>query len=218
MKIQKFLHSCLLVEENGTRILIDPGLYSFIEGRVKPEDFKNINAILITHEHPDHVDSVALKVILKNNPLASVYGNGGVVEFLKKEGIMVLIFEEGEKRIGGVPILARFAQHGTVLSKAPKNTAYIIDGKLLIGGDSLDEELERLKGIEVLALPITAPWHRAIDAVAFAAAIGPKTIIPIHDGFVKDFFLKGRYAAFSKSFTEIKIDFHPLEVGEIFEI
>jgi L-ascorbate metabolism protein UlaG (beta-lactamase superfamily) len=218
MKIQKFLHSCLLIEHEGARVLFDPGLYSFIEGRVKPEDFKNIDAVFITHEHFDHVDATALKIILKNNPKASVYGNSGVVDHLKKEGITVLVFEDGEKRINGLPIWAKFAQHATILSPAPKNTAYIVGGKLLITGDSFDEELEKLKGIEILALPITAPWLRSVDAVAFAGAIGAKKVIPVHDGFAKDFFLERQYPGFAKIFAEVNIDFHPLAIGEVFEI
>lgn len=218
MKIQKFLHSCLLIEHEGARVLFDPGLYSFIEGRVKPEEFKNIDAVFITHEHFDHVDVAGLKVILKNNPQASVYGNSSVVAALKKEGITVLLFEEGEKRINGLPIWAMPAQHGTVLLPAPKNMAYIVGGKLLITGDSFDEELEKLKGIEILMLPITAPWLRSVDAAAFATAVGAKTVIPVHDGYVKDFFLKGRYSAFTAALKEVEIDFRPLGIGEIFEV
>lgn len=218
MKIQKFLHSCLLIEHEGARVLFDPGLYSFIEGRVKPEDFKNIDAIFITHEHFDHADVAGLKIILKNNPQVSVYGNSGVVEHLKKEDITVLVFEEGERRIKGLPVWAQFAQHATILSPAPKNTAYIVGGKLLVTGDSFDEELEKLKGIEILALPIMAPWLRAIDAVAFAAAVGAKAIIPVHDGFARDFFLERQYPGFAKSFKEIKVDFHPLKPGETLEV
>lgn len=218
MKIQKFLHSCLLIEHEGARVLFDPGAFSFIESRVKPEDFKNIDAIFITHNHPDHIDIPNLKIIFKNNPTVSVYGNSDVIELLKKENVTVLIFEDGEKRIKSLPIWAMPAQHGTVLSPAPKNTAYIVSGKLLITGDSFDEELEKLKGIEVLMLPITAPWLRSVDAAAFATAVGAKTVIPVHDGYVKDFFLKGRYSAFTAVFKEVNIDFHPLEIGEILEV
>lgn len=218
MKIQKFLHSCLLIEHEGARVLFDPGTFSFIEKRVKPEDFKNIDAIFITHNHADHVDVPNLRIILKNNPAVSVYGNSDTVELLKKEGITVLVFEEGEKRIKGLPVWAMLAQHGTVLSSVPKNTAYIVGGKLLITGDSFDEELEKLKGVEILMLPITAPWLRSVDAAAFATAVGAKTVIPVHDGYVKDFFLTGRYNAFGAVFKEVSVDFHPLRIGEVFEM
>lgn len=218
MKIQKFLHSCLLIEENGGRILVDPGLYSFIEGHVNPEVFKDIDAILVTHEHYDHVDAQQLPLILKNNSNASVYSNGGVAASLAKVGITVLPFEEGKKMIGKVEVEAVFAQHATILVPAPKNTAYIIGNKLLITGDSFAEHLESIQGIKVLALPIMAPWLRAIDAVAFAEALKVKTVIPVHDGFAKDFFLERQYPAFAKRFAELGIGFRPLGIGEILEV
>ena len=49
MKITKFGHSCLLVEEGGARILLDPGKYSILQNNVE-----NVDAIVITHEHQDH--------------------------------------------------------------------------------------------------------------------------------------------------------------------
>ena len=218
MTVQKFLHSCLLVENGGTRILFDPGVFSFIEGKVKPEDFSHIDAILITHEHSDHVSVPALKIILKNNPGAGVYGNASVVELLKKEGIGVHLFEEGERMIGETQLRAIFAQHGTILGPTPKNTAYVVNNTLLVTGDSYDEILADIKGIKVLALPITAPWLRAIDMLELAETIGAKTVIPVHDAFIKDFFIQGQYQNYAKRFEKLDIAFRPLGIGEVLEV
>ncbi|MGI8786239.1 MAG: hypothetical protein ACR2HG_00575 [Pyrinomonadaceae bacterium] len=46
MKITKYIHSCLVIEKGLDRILFDPGLFSFVEGAVKPNQFQNIQAIL----------------------------------------------------------------------------------------------------------------------------------------------------------------------------
>ena len=64
MKIYKYLHSCLVLEENGKRLLIDPGAFSFLEGLLKPEDIGPVDAILLTHQHLDHYYPDALKIIL----------------------------------------------------------------------------------------------------------------------------------------------------------
>lgn len=218
MTIQKFLHSCLLIEENKTRILIDPGSFSFIEGKVKPETFTDIDAVFITHEHFDHVDIPNLKIILNNNSRAAVYGNSGVADSLKKADITVLPFEEGKKKFGTVEVEAIFSQHATTLWPSPKNTAFIFNGTILITGDSFDEGLEKLRGITVLALPVAAPWLRQVDAVAFAENIGAKTIIPVHDGFVKEFFLERQHAGFAKRFSELDINYKPLQLGESLEV
>lgn len=56
MKVTKFGHCCLLIEEEGLRILTDPGSYS-----TRQNDVQNIDVILITHEHPDHLHIESLK-------------------------------------------------------------------------------------------------------------------------------------------------------------
>lgn len=61
LKISKYIHSCVMLEEEGEKILIDPGVFSFVEGQVKAETFTGISAVLITHEHDDHISIKALK-------------------------------------------------------------------------------------------------------------------------------------------------------------
>ena len=56
MRIYKFMHSCLLVEEGGDKILFNPCMFSFVEGQVTPKVFGDVGTIIITHNHPDHVD------------------------------------------------------------------------------------------------------------------------------------------------------------------
>jgi L-ascorbate metabolism protein UlaG (beta-lactamase superfamily) len=60
----------LLIEEKELRILTDPGTYS-----KNFEQLKNIDIILITHEHFDHLHIPALKVCLENNPKVKIFTN-----------------------------------------------------------------------------------------------------------------------------------------------
>ena len=82
MKITKFGHCCLLIEENNLRILTDPGNYSTAQN-----DIKNIDIVLITHEHPDHFHVESLKKLLENNPQAKIITNNGVGALLKELNI-----------------------------------------------------------------------------------------------------------------------------------
>jgi L-ascorbate metabolism protein UlaG (beta-lactamase superfamily) len=40
--------------------------------------------------------------------------------------------------------------------------------------------------IDVLALPLTAPWAKVSTTIDFANAVNPKRIIPIHDAIVSE--------------------------------
>lgn len=208
MKISKYLHSCIVLEEAGEKILIDPGIFSFIEERVSPDIFTGISVVLITHEHDDHFYPEVLKTILKNNEGAEVYANKSVAALLEKEGIAARIVEDKVER-GGFAIKAVRAEHGPLPRPVPENTAFLINERVLHPGDSLDKALLGLK-VETLLLPVSAPWLKLVEAVDFAVALKPKVVVPIHDGFLKDFFRERLYKNCDNALKQSGISFMPL--------
>ena len=71
----------------------------------------------------------------------------------------------------------------------------------------------------MLALPVMAPWTRQVDVGEFAKALRPKIVLPIHDAFVKDFFLSQQYESYNRYFSELGIEFRPLPpTGEFIEL
>ncbi len=94
MRVYKYIHSCLVVEEGEEKILFDPGIFSFNEGLVQPETFRDVTTVILTHQHPDHVDMLALKKILALSN-ASVITNSEGKTALAKEGIEATVLEEG---------------------------------------------------------------------------------------------------------------------------
>lgn len=208
MKITKYIHSCLLIEKGSDKILFDPGLFSFAEGLVKPSQFEDIQAIIITHKHPDHVDADSLKEILKNNETAIVLANSDIVKMLSEKEIAAEVFESGERSIAGFNFEAFDAPHEAILAdELPQNTAYVIDGNIVHPGDSYNKNLYKFKGTSVLCLPTMAPWTTELQTFDFAAAMSPEYIVPIHDGYAKDFFLESRYQNFKKYFDQKNIKF-----------
>lgn len=99
MRIAKHIHSCLLFEHEGEKLLFDPGRFSFVEGRVTPETFGDIATVVITHDHPDHLDVPSLHRIVERSG-ATVLGNGEVAAKLRPEGIEVSVHEEGTRQCG----------------------------------------------------------------------------------------------------------------------
>lgn len=181
MKIIKYGHACLLIEEKGVRILTDPGNYS--TGQL---EVRNIDIILITHEHLDHADPTGLKIILANSPGAKIVTNKSVQAYLKKENISAAfkIVEDGEKFSLGEVILEGVGKEHAVLHSSIScihNTGYFINN-LFHPGDAFPKPS---RPVELLALPVAAPWMRVAEAVDYALELRPKKTFPIHDGMLK---------------------------------
>jgi len=91
MKITKLGHCCLIIEENGVKILTDPGTYTTEQNNVK-----DVDIVLITHEHQDHFHLESVKTILANNPKAKIITNNAVGGLLKEAGINCELLEDGQ--------------------------------------------------------------------------------------------------------------------------
>jgi L-ascorbate metabolism protein UlaG (beta-lactamase superfamily) len=180
MKITKLGHCCLVIEENGVRILTDPGNYSTAQN-----DVKKIDVVLITHEHADHCHVDSLKLILKNNPSAKIFTNKGVGKLLDKEGIKYELLEDKQsKTVKNTLIEGHGDKHAVIYPTLPSvvNTGYLVANKLFYPGDSF---FNPKKKVEILALPVAGPWMKLSDAIDYAKELKPKFCFPVHDGMLK---------------------------------
>lgn len=212
MTIKKYLHSCLLLEKDGKKLLIDPGTFSFIEGKLKPEDIGPVDAILITHKHQDHFDPDILKQFLDFGPTA-IHTIGDIRTELDKVGISSELLTPGDRSmILGFDVQVANAPHGALPIAVPDNAAFLIDG-LLHPGDSFHPA--GITSCDTLALPIAAPWATLVAAIEMVDTLKPKTVIPIHDAIIKDFMLERIYNRMLKPLLEERgIAFRPLDIGE----
>lgn len=211
MRITKFGHSCLLVEESGVRILLDPGHWSTAQN-----DLANLDAVLITHEHNDHCDVSSIKAIRVNNPAVSLYANSVVVSRLAKEGINAEILGDSDRcNIRGVSIAGKGIDHIEIHREIPliRNTGYLIADRFFHPGDAY---VELDEPIEILALPVGGPWLKMSDTIDYALQLNPKHVIPIHDGMFRkpDFGTKWP----TKILNEHGIQVHQLVPGDTVEI
>lgn len=177
MKVKKFGHCCLLIEEKGIKILTDPGAYTDLDVVVK--EARDVDVILITHEHADHVHVPSLKKLVENNMNARVITNVSVGKLLDAENIKYEVLEDGQsKEVGGVIIEALDGQHEEIYGRFGdvQNTGFFIGDKLFYPGDSFHLPG---RGVDVLALPVAGPWCRIADAVNYALKIKPKKAFPV---------------------------------------
>lgn len=180
MRLQKLGHSCLLVESGDARLLLDPGTFS--SGF---DELDGLTAVLVTHQHPDHLDVARLPALLERNPSMQVIADSGTAQILREQhGIEVSVATGGEVFELGVRVEVVGEMHAQIHPDIPRvtNVGYVIDDRLLHPGDALDVTDRE---VEILALPTMAPWMRMAEAIDFLRAVGPKVAVPIHDGLLR---------------------------------
>lgn len=201
----------MLIEENGLRILTDPGNYTTAQTEVK-----NIDVILITHEHEDHLHVESLKTALANNPQAKVITNKGVGAILEKEGIPYAVVDDGKETTEkGVRIAGMGRDHAEIYKtwKKVENTSYFIGERFFYPGDAF---YKPNRPVEILALPVAGPWLKISEAIDYALALKPKTVFPVHDGsLIRPTFI---HRVASTVIGEAGIEFKPLDLGKEYEL
>lgn len=177
MRITKYPQSCLLVEDAGGRILIDPG--NFAMQAYEPDDFGELHAVLYTHRHADHFVESAVASFVDSG--ADIYTNADVAELI---GDAATTVDDGDSfETGGFSITARDLPHVPLVDgeAGPPNTGFVIDlddgRRFFHPGDGI--ELAGLK-VDVLGLPIAGPSISFRDAYLLIEQTGAETAVPMH--------------------------------------
>jgi L-ascorbate metabolism protein UlaG (beta-lactamase superfamily) len=210
MRLRKLGHSCLLVESSDARILIDPGTFS--SGF---DELDAVTAVLITHQHPDHVDTSKLPALLERNPSMQLVADAATAQILRDDhGVEASVAAAGDTFDFGMHVEVVGDVHAQIHPDIPRvpNVGYLVDGRLLHPGDSLDVTD---RDVEILALPTMAPWMRMADAVDYLRAVAPRVAVPIHEALLRspDLFY-GAFRGLGPERTEVQVldDGAPAEV------
>jgi L-ascorbate metabolism protein UlaG (beta-lactamase superfamily) len=167
MKITKFTHACVRVEHDGVVLVVDPGTWS------EPEALDGADAILVTHEHADHVDRLRLTAL--GAPVFAPAGADlGAVPFTPVEAGHDFV-------AAGVPVTAFGGRHATIYDGEPNcaNLAYLVAGSLYHPGDSVTVPDHP---VETLLVPAQGSWLKMCEAIDFVRAVKAERVFPIHDG------------------------------------
>ena len=173
IEITKLVHACLLVEAADTRILIDPGTFSWQDERLDPSMVEGVDRILITHEHADHVSVEFLRAALERSNGAEVETTAALQAILAQEGIAAVT--------DGTPKFA--APHERIpTGPGPQNVGFHVAGAVSHPGDSHSF----VETMPILAMPFVAPWGSLTNGADRARLVRPRYVIPIHDWFLSE--------------------------------
>lgn len=223
MKITKYNQSCLLVETNNKRILVDPGKFGYVDERLT-KDWVNINAILITHKHGDHCYKEVIEEIVKRDD-AILYVTKeiqGTYSFEKP----IIVKEDDVLSLGDIKIEVTHAIHGYLTgmrergAEITENVGYIIDdGNVRLYTTSDTINFYNDYKCDVLCMPFNGNGLTMgiIDGVDFAKAINPKLLLPIHTEHPNPI-MNPDINILSKAIEEVGLNYKILGVGESIEI
>ncbi|HSX08150.1 MAG TPA: MBL fold metallo-hydrolase [Candidatus Saccharimonadales bacterium] len=179
MNITKYEHACFVVEDQGQKLVVDPGKFS-----ESFNDFTGITAVVITHVHADHFDSEKVHAIAAANPDAQIFSTRQVAE--AAADLHITVVEPGTSVTVGAFTLEFFGGlHAEVYRSIPRdqNVGVLINSGLYYPGDSF---VEPGKPVQVLALPSSGPWLKVAESLDFLAAIKPKFAFPTHDTYLSE--------------------------------
>ncbi|MFC7456859.1 MBL fold metallo-hydrolase [Brachybacterium sp. GCM10030267] len=207
MKIRHLVHSCLLIDVAGRTVLVDPGGFSGEAVRGLEADLlSRIDAVAITHQHPDHVDRRLLAEVLSHASEAIVIAEPATAKQLAEpaegapavEAEKVLALSAGTAHEFGpvgdhasLRVQAVGGDHAIIHPDIPRvgNTGLVLtaDGEPRLGitGDSL-EPVQEFHGIDALAFAVVAPWSKIAETIDFLRAVRPRLALPVHDAVASD--------------------------------
>jgi L-ascorbate metabolism protein UlaG (beta-lactamase superfamily) len=176
-------HSGVLVDTGSARLLFDPGMFS-----AGFEDLRDLDAILITHQHADHLDVNRLPALVAANPGATLVADPASAEQeIAKLALAVTIARPGDAlELAGAAVNVVGGQHAVIHPDypVPPNMGYVVDhGAFYHPGDSLFVPEQK---IDVLGLPAGAPWLKTGEAADFQRAVSPRVSVPIHEATLSE--------------------------------
>jgi L-ascorbate metabolism protein UlaG (beta-lactamase superfamily) len=192
MQITHLGHSAVLVETPDARVLIDPGNFSDAWHGVT-----DLDAILVTHQHADHVDPAHVPALAVLNPQARILVEPAVMQVVPLDRAQALA-PDGSVTIGGLTIAAVGGLHAVIHRDIPRigNVGLVLSAEgeptLFHPGDSLEAVPS---GVDVIAVPLHGPWAAMKEHIDFLRAVAAPTGFPIHDGLVNE---RGWQLAFAR--------------------
>lgn len=171
MRITKFTHACVRLEHEGRVVVIDPGVWS------EPAALVGADAVLVTHEHADHIDVLRLAGLGVPVYAPADANIAGLEVVGVTAGADFTVADFRVRAVGG--------RHAFVHGGRPDcaNLGYVLDEGIYHPGDSLHVPD---RPVETLLVPAQASWVKTTEVLDFVNAIDPQRSFAIHDAQINE--------------------------------
>jgi L-ascorbate metabolism protein UlaG (beta-lactamase superfamily) len=178
MRLTKLGHACVRLEKDGGTLVIDPGGWS------GPGVLDGAQAVLVTHEHADHLDADALRAALTADQGLELWTNPAVAAQFADYGGRVREVTHGDViTAAGFDVHVYGQDHAMIFRDLPviANTGFAVDGAIFHPGDSFTVPEDR---VSTLLLPVSAPWLKFSEVADYAREVSPDRGYAIHDAIL----------------------------------
>ncbi|SOD70410.1 beta-lactamase family protein [Jatrophihabitans sp. GAS493] len=181
MKFTKYTHACVRLDDGGRTLVIDPGAFSELD-----EALDGADAVLITHEHVDHLDLNRVLSAAEQNPHLRVWAPQSLADSFAPLQERFAVAAVGENfEAAGFAVQTFGGQHAVIHSSIPviSNVGYLIDDHLYHPGDSFAVPTVP---VQTLLVPIHAPWSKVSEVIDFVIAVRAPQAFQVHDGLLNE--------------------------------
>jgi L-ascorbate metabolism protein UlaG (beta-lactamase superfamily) len=180
MELEKHGHACVVLTDGDRRLVIDPGAFT------DPAVLDGASAVLVTHEHADHVVPDRLRAALDADPALEVWTNRSVAALLDGTGPRVHVVGHGDAvTAAGFDVHVHGELHAEIHPDVPRiaNVGFLVAGQVFHPGDAFTVPEEP---VTTLLLPVHAPWSRIADVIDYVRAVDADQAYALHDGLLND--------------------------------
>ncbi|GHD91121.1 MBL fold metallo-hydrolase [Streptomyces naganishii] len=182
MKLTKKTHACVRLEKDGRALVVDPGMFT------EDDALAGAEAVLVTHEHPDHFDEARLRAALEADPELAVWTLRSVADRLAPAfpGRVHTVGHGDTFTAAGVDVQVHGELHAVIHPDIPRvtNVGYLIDGgRVFHPGDALTVPDHP---VETLMLPVMAPWNKIAEVIEYVREVKPQRAYDVHDALLTD--------------------------------
>lgn len=200
MELTKHTHATVVLRDGDRSVLLDPGAYTSASADLVAA----ADAVLVTHDHPDHFDADVLTAALAAQPDLRIWAPASVVEALGAHDGRVVAVSPGDSiTAGGFEVRVFGGDHAVIHADLPPmtNVGFLVDGSVFHPGDSYS-----VPGVpvETLLVPTSGPWAKLGELVDFVRAVQPERAVQIHDLMLSEVG-KGSFAQFAGQLTGVDL-------------